>query len=336
MNDEKIINNQSVEEENDEFQLKRQELWDKRIEFEKKLHLEEGDELKYFDWMGWLKAKTITWLLKSVGMYGRGLLNASRIRLKQVKFIYPDIPKELHGFKILFISDLHLSQFYPEWFISGMSVIQQIKSPVDIILLGGDYRYGYFGPEDFVIPMIKKLLEPIESKYGIYGIMGNHDVSPIKQQFEEAGINLLVNEGVEINHNGIKIYIAGVDDPHDFECSDVSSSLVNAPKDAFTIMLAHSPELIEESALWDVHLYLCGHTHGGQIGFPFVGPIYFNARCKKKFALGKWSYREMQGYTTAGFGVTDVPVRFGIPAEMVEISLLKINNLSLEKNKYGF
>lgn len=332
MKNENVISNQSTEVDKDEFQLRRQELWNKRIEIEKALNLEEGDELRYFDWKGWLKAKTITWLLKSIGMYRRGLLNASRIRLKQIKFIYPDIPKELHGFKILFVSDLHLSQLYPEWFISGMSVIRQIKSPVDIILLGGDYRYGYFGSEDFVVPMVKKLLEPIESRYGIYGVMGNHDVSSIKQQFEDAGINLLVNEGVEINHNDIKIYLAGVDDPHDFECSDVPSSLVNAPKDAFTIMLAHSPELIEESALWDVRLYLCGHTHGGQIGFPFIGPIYFNARCNKKFALGKWNYKGMQGYTTTGFGVTDVPVRFGVSAEMVIINLLKIDNLGFKKN----
>ncbi len=237
MEEENINLNNSKE--SDEFELKRKELWEKRVEFEKKLHLYEGDELKKINLFEYLKTKTITILLKSVGLYNRGQVNASKISLRKVKFVYPDIPKELHGLKILFIADLHLSQYYPSWFISGMSVIQQIKTPVDLILLGGDYRFGYFGPEDFVVPMIKEMLDKVEVKYGIYGVLGNHDISSVKERFEEAGIHILVNEGVEINHNGVKIWLAGVDTQHKIECADVPSAIIHAPKDAFKIMLSH-------------------------------------------------------------------------------------------------
>ncbi len=313
-------------EEIDEFEIKRRKLWEKRVQFEKKFHLYEGDELKKINLFEYLKTKTITLILRSVGLYNRGQLNASKISLRKVKFVFPDIPKELHGLKILFIADLHLSQYYPSWFISGMSVIQQIKTPVDLILLGGDYRFGYFGSEDFVIPMIKEMLEKIEVKYGIYGVLGNHDISSVKEKFQEAGIHILVNEGVEINHNRAKIWIGGVDAQHKIGCADVSLATVNAPGNAFKIIVSHSPEfeLIEESLLWGVHLYLCGHTHGGQIGLPIIGPIHINAKCKRKFAIGKWEYQDMQGYTTTGFGVTDVPVRFCAEPEIVIIEILKI------------
>ncbi len=308
----------------DEFEFKRRELWEKRISIEKEFHLGEGDEFKQFNWIGTFRTKGISLFLKCVGLYKRGQMNASKIKLNKVKFVYPDIPKELHGFKILFISDFHLSQHFLSWLISGKSVIQQIKIPVDLILLGGDYRFGYFGSEDFVIPLIKEMLMGIETKYGIYGVMGNHDISSIREKFEESNIHILVNEGIEINHNGAKLWLGGVDVYHGFECADVASALVHAPKDAFKIMLSHSPELIEESLLWDVQLYLCGHTHGGQIGLPFIGPIYVNAKCKRKFAQGKWEYRSMQGYTSTGLGVTDVPVRFNAEAEVVILDIVKI------------
>lgn len=308
----------------DEFELKRKELWEKRIHLEKKYNLYEGDELQKINGFEYLKTKSITFIIKCLGIYKRGQINASKIALRKIKFVYPDIPKELHGYKILFIADLHLSQYYPSWFISSMSVIRQIKTPVDLILLGGDYRFGYFGPEDFVVPMIKELLETVETKYGIYGVLGNHDISLVKEKFEEAGIHILVNEGVEVNHNGVKVWISGVDVQHGFECSDVASAVIHAPRDAFKIMISHSPEVIEESSLWGVQLCLCGHTHGGQIGLPFIGPVYVNAKCKRKYAKGKWEYQNMQGYTTTGLGVTDVPIRFYAEPEIVLINVMKI------------
>ncbi|MCA1902069.1 MAG: metallophosphoesterase [Candidatus Hydrogenedens sp.] len=330
------IENNTEEKMFNDIDSKRMELWKKRIEVENTYNLREGDELQYFDWIGFLKAKAISLFLKSIGLYNRGRLNATRISLKQVKFIYSELPKELHGFKILFISDLHLSQNYQEWFISGCSLTKQIKTPVDLVLLGGDYRYGYMGSEEFVLPMLRELLEPVESRYGFFGVLGNHDISTIRDKMEDIGIKILVNEGVKIEHQGIHIWIAGVDDPHNFNCADVSLALADAPNDAFYIMLSHSPEVIEESALWGINLYLCGHTHGGQIGFPWVGPLYFNARCKRKYGLGKWSCAKMQGYTTSGFGVTDVPVRYKIYGEIVMITLLKLPNfdeLTIRKNE---
>ncbi len=306
----------------EDFLLHREKLWGKRIELEKKLNLYEGDEEDWITLGGLIKVGVLKSILKLTGLFNRGVSNASKVRLNKVKFVIPNLPQSLHGFKILFASDLHLSKKYLGWYISAESILKNLREDIDLILLGGDYRYGYFGDENFIIPMIMEMFGSLEPKYGIYGVMGNHDVSYIKEEFEKVGIKILVNEGVEIEHNSTKIWIGGVDDPHGFQCCDVSLALAGKPKDSFTILLSHSPDVYEESALWGVDLVLCGHTHGGQIAFPLLGAVYYNTSAPRKFGYGKWNYFGVQGYTTSGIGTTDVPVRFNTSPEIVLITLL--------------
>ncbi|MCX8063832.1 MAG: metallophosphoesterase [Candidatus Hydrogenedentes bacterium] len=308
----------------DEFSLQRKELWEKRIELEKEWNLYEGEEEDWINIGVWIKTRILEALLKLTGFYNRGLRNASNVQLRRLRFIFPNLPQELHGFKILFATDLHLSKKHLGWYISVESLLKNFKEEVDLILLGGDYRFGYFGEENFVVPLIRDMLASINSRYGVYGVMGNHDVSNVKDQFERSGIKILVNEGLELEHNSAKIWLGGVDDPHGFKSSDVSLSLLGRSENTFTILLSHSPDVFEESALWNVDLLLCGHTHGGQIAFPLIGPVYFNTKAPRKYGYGKWNYLKMQGYTSSGVGTTDVPVRFYTVPEIVIITLFRM------------
>jgi hypothetical protein len=83
----------------------------------------------------------------------------------------------------------------------------------------------------------------------------------------------------------------------------------------------HTPEIIEAAALYGIDLYLCGHTHGGQICLPWIGPIIVNANCPRRFTQGVWRYKQVQGYTSAGVGTSGVPVRFFCPPEIALIEL---------------
>lgn len=307
----------------DEFSTHRKKLWEKRIEFERALNLYEGDEEDWISFGTWIRTILLRAVLKLTCLYGRGICNASNVTLKKVKFIFPEIPDSLHGFKILFASDLHISKKYLGWYISAESILKNMEENIDLVLLGGDYRYGYYGDERFVVPVIKEMFEPLKPRYGIYAVMGNHDLSHIKDEFERSGIKMLVNEGVEIQHESTKIWLGGVDDSHGFKCSDVSLALGGKSKGSFTILVSHTPDVFEESALWGVNLLLCGHTHAGQIAFPILGPIYFNTSAPRKFGYGKWNYFGLQGYTSSGIGTTDVPVRFYTFPEIVLITLLR-------------
>jgi uncharacterized protein len=89
------------------------------------------------------------------------------------------------------------------------------------------------------------------------------------------------------------------------------------PLGAPNVLLVHSPELIDEARDFGAGLYLCGHTHGGQICLPGSIPIITNAACSRRFIAGPWQDGPMAGYTHRGTGVSCVPVRFNCPGEVV-------------------
>lgn len=165
------------------------------------------------------------------------------------------------------------------------------------------------------------ILSGIRTRYGTYGILGNHDLSDIVPGLTSIGVRMLINRGEAVFHHGAPLWIGGVDDPHRFRSDSLEDALHGAPPGTFILLLAHSPELIAEAAGAGVGLYLCGHTHGGQVRFPLLGMIHINARCERRYAAGRWTYGAMQGYTTSGLGVTDVPVRFLCKPEAVMITL---------------
>src|SRR4029079_2861599 len=100
---------------------------------------------------------------------------------------------------------------------------------------------------------------------------------------------------------------------------DLDAALSGVPEDACKVLLVHSPEVIARAAERGVDLYLCGHTHGGQVCLPGLGPVVLNANCARRYARGTWRYGSMQGYTSSGLGTSCVPVRFFCPPEVAVI-----------------
>jgi predicted MPP superfamily phosphohydrolase len=138
---------------------------------------------------------------------------------------------------------------------------------------------------------------------------------------ERMGIRMLINEGLELRHNQDSLWLIGVDDPHYYGCDDLPGALRGIPPEAFKILLVHTPELIKEAEACGVDLYLCGHTHGGQVCLPLIGPIIANTNCPRQYTRGIWKYKNLQGYTSPGVGTSGVPVRFFCPPEIGLIEL---------------
>ena len=140
------------------------------------------------------------------------------------------------------------------------------------------------------------------------------------------GVNMLINDATELRSGGSGLWIAGVDDPHYYGCDDIGAALSGVPKDSFKVLLAHTPEMYEEADAAGIQLYLCGHTHGGQIRLPkpfrgsWAAP-FRNAACPPEYAYGRWDHGATQGYTTAGVGASLLPVRYNCPPEIVVIEL---------------
>jgi predicted MPP superfamily phosphohydrolase len=256
--------------------------------------------------------------LSLTGLRARGERNARNAIIKTLRFEFDTLPHAFCGFTILHLSDLHADGL-PGLTESICARIQHLE--VDLCVLTGDYRYRSRGPCHNVYPHMEKILACINARYGIVGVPGNHDPSEMFPVLQRMGLTMLVNEALELRHGGDSVWLIGLDDPHYYGCDDLPRARRGVPDHAFKILLVHTPELIVEAESSGVHLYLCGHTHGGQICLPGIGPLVLGASCSRQYARGAWQYKTMQGYTNPGVGVSIVPVRFFCPPEIGLIEL---------------
>jgi len=261
----------------------------------------------------------LTFGLKVLGLYARGRRNAHNPILREERITFENLPPQFDGFKILHLSDFHFSpedHTFPDTVASFLKGIH-----ADACVLTGDYVFGRLDPGTHVGPTLQRVLAGVSTKHGVYAVLGNHDLSGLVDGLRDAGIRLLVNQGRSIENGGAQLWIGGVDDPHRFQCASIEAALAGSPPGAFTLLLAHSPEVVHQAEQHGVDLYLCGHTHGGQIRLPLIGAIHLNTRCERIYSAGRWACGAMQGYTTWGIGTTDIPVRYNCPPEAVLITL---------------
>ena len=265
----------------------------------------------------------LTALFKITGLYAKGTDNALKVEVVEKTFFFPTLPDSFDQFRLLLLTDLHLDG------LDGLTdtLIKHLQEiEVDLCLIGGDIRMQTYGPIAPCLRHLKRLLPHVRSRHGLLGVLGNHDCLEMTPDFEEAGLIMLINESWPIERNGEKIWIVGVDDPHYYKMADTSQAFRDVPNEAFAIFLAHSPETYKQAARHQSRLYLCGHTHGGQICLPGSlkqGPLLTNSRAPRFTASGSWQYQEMMGYTSRGAGSSSIPLRFNCPGEITVITLRK-------------
>ncbi len=261
--------------------------------------------------------KVFAFLLKISGYYRKGYGNAKNIKVTRLTLEFANLPPAFQGFRILHLSDLHIDS------IPGFASIisEKIKNlGFDICFLTGDYRRDISGSFQHILKPFRILSKYIQAPYGTFAVLGNHDTFLMARYEKESGLDLLVNESVEIVKDGQTILVTGTDDPFNFYTEQSILSLETRGY-KFKIALVHTSELAKVAAANGYSLYLCGHTHGGQIclkeGFPLISHQFEG----KQFNHGLWETGKMKGYTSSGVGVSGMPVRFNCPAEVTLITL---------------
>jgi hypothetical protein len=257
---------------------------------------------------------------KAVHIYERGKRNALVIEKREVPFYFPDLPPTFDGYKILFLSDLHIDG------LDGLteklvSIVRQTSA--DMCILGGDIRMNTYGPFTAALGEMSRLLPEIRAKDGILGVLGNHDCIEIVGALKQYGVNFLVNDSHSVERGGECIWFVGADDCHYYKAHDLEGAFAGLPLQAFTVLVSHSNEVYREALAYRPNLLICGHTHAGQILIPPFGPIFTHSKAPRRFCSGKWDYEGMPGYTSAGAGVSGVPVRFNSKGEVTVITLKK-------------
>lgn len=183
-----------------------------------------------------------------------------------------NLPAHLSGTKLVQMTDFHYDGLrLSEWLLEDAIAATNQAEP-DLILLTGDYIT--YEPEP--IYGLAKRLKRLESRAGIYAVMGNHDhyhreaKAKVIDAFTSIGIKVLYGETVYPLGSGLAL--VGLPDfwSRDYNPIPVMSAIdPNIPR----LVLSHNPDSADKLQQWRVDLQLSGHTHGGQIVIPKVGPL---------------------------------------------------------------
>ena len=266
-------------------------------------------------WYALLAAtRAFDWVLRAVGQHERGYRNACDLQLRELDHRLARLPRALDGFTILHLSDLHLDGM-PELVDLILAAID--GRSFDLCVLTGDYRTELHGPIAGVMGSLRQLTERIRTRHGTLGILGNHDDCHMVAPLEEMGVRMLINESVVVERAGAELLLVGTDDVHYYYTDQALHALERAAGSRCAIALVHSPEMFDAAAAAGIDLYLCGHTHGGQICLPGGIPIITHLTRGRRYFRGVWQHGAMRGVTHAGVGTSGIPVRFNTRGEIL-------------------
>ena len=245
--------------------------------------------------------------------------------IKVVHYIVPvrNLPPTFNNFTILHLSDLHQKKFG-----GNQSRLLELinRQQFDMVAVTGDLL-NQFRPD--VEPGLT-LLRGLAPK-PVFFVNGNNEWGAvyrhrywIMRRLGGAGVAILDNSVVPLPRNGNHIWIAGVDDPSSSK-DRLDQALSGTADGAPVILLAHSPVIFLNAAQAGVDLVLVGHTHGGQVRIPGIGAVW--APGMKLFP--QWDYGEFRKKSSTmivngGLGESLLPIRFGIPPEIVLVTLTRI------------
>ena len=253
-------------------------------------------------------------LLRVSGLWARAVRNSMTYQVTEQTVALPNLPHAFHGFRILHLSDIHIEGIVDH----GQALREVIRNlNYDLCVITGDFRLLTYGEYQPTLDALSELVKDIQCPHGILGILGNHDFLEMVPGLESLGIRMLLNEAWPIQSGGESIWIVGLDDAHWYEVADLPKALQSVPEEAVRILLVHSPEMIPQASEAGIDLYLCGHSHGGQICLPGGIPIIINSRCAREYTNGPWQHQALQGYTSRGVGSSLLPVRFSCRPEIV-------------------
>lgn len=237
----------------------------------------------------------------------------------------PDLPfaGAPEGFRssLVHISDLHLRRddWWARRLIGTLERARVQDHPVGVIT--GDFaKHPY--KLDEVLDLLRRMPRP---RGGWYAVPGGWEYTcgfsgaDFEPFCREADLIPLVNRTVRVDLDGQAVNLVGLDDP-ERGVPDLDVALGGADPDLPTIALCHHPDMLEEVARHPVDLLLTGHSHGGQIRLPGIGPLWLARGCQTYFdgvhALGGTTMS-----ISRGLGTTVAPIRLMTPPELSLIQL---------------
>jgi len=260
-----------------------------------------------------------------------------QLRIERHRVPIRDLPAAFDGIRLVQISDTHLGRFVPATFIAEV-VEQAIALRPDVVLMTGDYVFGGTEHIDPAAAGLRPLAERL-SGIPLLAVLGNHDwyadAPRMRRALESIGVRMLDNARVYLDAASRRVSdrfegapalcFAGVGDFWT-DRVDLAAALEGVPEDVPRVLLSHNPDVAETLVPISgrrVDLMLSGHTHGGQVNLPLIGARFAPSRYGAKYAGGLVQGPACPVVISRGIGMSIAPVRFRVPPEIVEITLVR-------------
>jgi uncharacterized protein len=272
---------------------------------------------------GWAVSHAWRYAAASMAMIAAalGVWQAIRVPpLKDVELPVRDLPSAFDGYRLLQLTDLHVSRLFPASWARAV-VERSLGSGVDLIVVTGDFIDGTVAARRDDVEPLRGLRAPD----GVWAVTGNHEYIFGRESWApriaELGIRLLVNEHVVLRRGDAQVVLAGVEDvsaPRGGRRHDLDAALAGAPAGAPVLLLDHQPRAARRAAARGVALQLSGHTHGGMVR----GLDRVVARANEGFVSGTYAVDGMTLYVNNGTGLwPGFALRLGRPSELTRITL---------------
>jgi uncharacterized protein len=242
----------------------------------------------------------------------------------------PRLPCEFDGYRILQLSDFHTRKLGRRETLCR-DLAKKLPEH-DLLLITGDLIHTPGGAPAFL-----EIAKGFTAKDGVYAVFGNSEhkngvrSKELAANLEAISIHTLINRHIVIERGESSFYLVGVDDPascHD----DLALAMRGVPEGSFKLLMMHSPDPIGHAVALGIDVVLSGHTHGGQVKLPIVGPLHTNSLLGPSMSHGLYSGASLfhiigfragrtQLYVTRGVGVSGLALRFLCRPEITSITL---------------
>jgi predicted MPP superfamily phosphohydrolase len=243
-----------------------------------------------------------------------------RIGVERLEIPLTRLPGAFDGLTIAQLSDLHLGPYVSAAHLQEAVQMTNELRP-DLIVLTGDLVNSSWR---YIVPCTE-IVARLEAPLGVFAVLGNHDywvgfLHLMVQSLSQTGIRLLRNQAVPLVRGRSTLYLVGIDDLW-LRLADLRGALESVPRTACKIALMHEPDFADVAAQAEIDLQLSGHSHGGQVRLPLLGPLIL-PKYGEKYPMGLARAGNFtKVYTTRGIGVLPPGVRFNCPPEITLITL---------------
>jgi len=238
--------------------------------------------------------------------------------VRERRVCLPNWPGPLDGLRIAHVSDLH--------FLKWSSAIEQAQQtlarlPCDLIAATGDFCMSRRSFK-ISIELVRRFFMPLHAPLGIYGVRGNHDPPCMALHLVDTPLRLIDEQTCVLQLNGAPLNLVGVGIRGRRPGERLDKTMGRRDPHAPTIVLTHYPSTVRHVRPYRPDLVLSGHTHGGQVRFPWLGCVFPHDAIHPTQAYGLNRVSGVWLHVTAGVGTTGpLDVRINCPPEITLLHL---------------